>query len=382
MVRLPARSRLAILLAATFLGGGAVLLALVYVMVARRSARVVPVEIHLVPDGVTGPSRAGHPRLRPADGQTARLDSIVHALSRSFMRELLGASLTALILLAVMSALLGWWVSGRLLSPVAHMARVAGRLSQDDLHQRIALTGPDDEIKRLADAFDGLLERLQRAFEAQRRFIAQVSHEFCTPLAVQRTILEVRLRPSDPAAVERVKALLLDGNRRLDRLVSGLRTLAESDCGLDQTTPTRLGSVVSQTIAQYGERAAETGVRVSCSADDTRVQAHPVLLRHLIGNLLTNALAYNTDDGWVTVTVSKGVLRVANSGAPVEEDCLGSLFEPFRRHEATHPRPTPGAGLGLSIVRSIAQAHGATVAAEPRSGGGLVFTVRFEPCTG
>ncbi|MFF3839506.1 ATP-binding protein [Streptomyces sp. NPDC001930] len=282
-------------------------------------------------------------------------------ISRAAGEQMLMWSSLALLVMACCAVVVGWWTAGRVLRPVHEMTARAARLSERNLHDRIAVTGPDDELKELGDTIDALLGRLETAFDSQRRFIANASHELRTPLATQRAAIQVGLDDSCD-----VRQVLLDSNRRSERLIDGLLLLARSERGLAEREDVRLG-----------ELAEEEWADAHVVADGGVVRGSRVLLGQLVRNLVANAVAYNVPDGTVGVRAEGGVLTVTNTGPVVPPDEVAGLFEPFRRGEG-RDRMGPGAGLGLSIVRSIAEAHGGRVRAVARGageGGGLVVTV-------
>jgi signal transduction histidine kinase len=275
----------------------------------------------------------------------------------------------------VLCLLTGWWLSGRVLRPLHLITTTARNLSSTTLDQRIALTGPDDELKDLANTFDEMLARLESSFESQRRFVANASHELRTPVAIERAAIEIGLSVAGPADIPRIRAELLAANRRTERLINGLLLLAESDRGLAERREVRLGDVLERVLADYREPAAAAGVTIRSELAEVMVCGDEVLLSQAVGNLVQNAVRYNVPDGWVEVTVRpSGVLTVSNSGPQVPPDGVPELFEPFRRL-ADRSAESEGAGLGLSIVRSIVRAHGGAVRARSRPGGGLDVVV-------
>ncbi|MGW1545800.1 sensor histidine kinase [Streptomyces sp. NPDC002346] len=284
-------------------------------------------------------------------------------------------SAAALLVMTACAVGVGWWTAGRVLRPVHAMTAKARRLSEHTLHERIASSGPDDELKELGDTLDALLARLQKAFDSQRRFIANASHELRTPLATQRAAIQIGLDDPTPEDLVRTRETLLDNNRRSERLIEGLLVLARSERGLaaGERDTVDLAQVVAEEAARY------PGVRVS--AQPCGVRGNRLLLAQLVANLLANAVTYNVPDGTVEVSLARGgagegVLEVRNTGPVVAEADIPGFFEPFRRGEG-RDRMGPGSGLGLSIVRSIAMAHDGTVTAAPRPGGGLAVTVRL-----
>ena len=291
-------------------------------------------------------------------------------------------SLLALFLVGLLAVVLGYAVAGRALSPLQKITRIARRLSERDLHERIALSGPDDEIRELADTFDGMLERLDRAFDGQRRFVANASHELRTPLAINRTLLEVAL--SDPDASPDLKSVgrtLLETNARHERLIDGLLFLAKSDRELEVRTRVDLGEVVGTVLSQFSGEASDTGPKVRKDLRPAVVVGDPVLLERLVANLVENAFKYNVPGGEITLRsgLYEGLpaVQVENSGKVIPAYEIEGLFEPFRRGSGDRVGSGRSAGLGLSIVRSVVRAHEGVVTAWPRSGGGLVITVRL-----
>ncbi|MFD5104806.1 ATP-binding protein [Streptomyces cinereoruber] len=281
-------------------------------------------------------------------------------VGRAANEQMLMWSCLALLVIACGAVVVGWWTAGRVLRPVHEMTARARRLSERDLGGRLAVRGPDDELKELGDTIDALLGRLETAFDSQRRFIANASHELRTPLATQRAALQVGL--DEDCEVRRI---LLDTNRHSERLLDGLLLLARGERGLAEREDVPFAEVVAE---EYEDVAV---------AGDGVVRGSRVLLRQLVRNLVANAVAHNVPGGTVDVRVAGGVLTVVNTGPVVPPDEVESLFEPFRRG-AGRDRTGPGAGLGLSIVRSIATAHGGTATAVARGageGGGLVVTV-------
>ncbi|MFF0475116.1 ATP-binding protein [Streptomyces sp. NPDC004284] len=290
-------------------------------------------------------------------------------VSRAAGEQMLMWSCMALLVIACGAVVVGWWTAGRVLRPVHEMTARARRLSgldagvpPDGAWGRLAVRGPDDELKELGDTVDALLGRLEAAFDSRRRFIANASHELRTPLATQRAAIQIGL--DDDCEVRQV---LLDANRRSERLIDGLLLLARSERGLAEREDVRLGDVVEEEYA-HAYVVGDGGV----------VRGSRVLLAQLVRNLVANAVAYNVPGGEVRVRVeAPGVLTVVNTGPVVPEADVDGLFEPFRRGEG-RDRMGPGAGLGLSLVRSIALAHGGAVRAVARSagdGGGLAVTV-------
>lgn len=288
--------------------------------------------------------------------------------------QLLMWSAAALLVMTACAVGVGWWTAGRVLRPVHAMTAKARRLSEHNLHERIASSGPDDELKELGDTLDALLARLERAFDSQRRFIANASHELRTPLATQRAAIQIGLDDPTPEDLVRTRQTLLDNNRRSERLIEGLLVLARSERGLaeGEREEVDLARVVAEERARHPGVEAATGL---CT-----VRGNRLLLAQLVANLLANAVTYNVPGGTVDVSLvavrGAALLKVRNTGPVVDAADIPGLFEPFRRGEGKD-RMGRGSGLGLSIVRSIAVAHGGTVTAVPGPEGGLAVTVRL-----
>jgi signal transduction histidine kinase len=315
-------------------------------------------------------------------------DDIVRAIGAcmqhqrdSALNTLLKRSLIALIGLSVVAFAFGFVMAGRVLAPLGRITKAARSVVGSDLKRRIELDGPDDELKELADTFDEMLDRLERSFDAQRRFVANASHELRTPLAINRTLLEVQL--SDPEASQDLQQLgktLLATNERSEQLVEGLLLLARSENEIVDRKPVDLAEAASQALEQTRGEAQAKGVELRVELTGAVVQGNGVLLERIALNLVQNAVRHNVpQDGWVEVrtAVENGhaLLVVANTGPVVPAYEIDNLFEPFRRLRTERTGSDKGVGLGLSIARSVARAHGGVIAAVPREGGGLVMRV-------
>ncbi|ALC28893.1 MULTISPECIES: sensor histidine kinase [Streptomyces] len=374
------RTRIALVYGGVFLVLGTALLTTVNL--ASRAgtdseARAIASAV-VVPPGYTvnGPFIARS----SADGPTVYelTDHVSDAASKQHMYW----SIAALLVMTAGAVGVGWWIAGRVLRPVHAMTAKARSLSERTLHERIASSGPDDELKELGETLDALLARLEKAFDSQRRFIANASHELRTPLATQRAAIQVGLDNPSPDDLVRTRQTLLDTNRRSERLIEGLLVLARSERGLaaDEREDVRFDRVVAEETARRpGARREGPGrPAVSVEVAPCPVRGNRLLLSQLVSNLLANAVTYNVPDGSVDITLAEdGALVVRNTGPVVSEADIAGFFEPFRRGEG-RDRMGPGSGLGLSIVRSIAVAHGGTVTAVPGpGGGGLAVTVRL-----
>ncbi|MEV0170101.1 HAMP domain-containing sensor histidine kinase [Streptomyces sp. NPDC050803] len=285
------------------------------------------------------------------------------------------------------AAALGWVLAGRVLAPLHRVTdtarRIAGAPAADrGLHERIALGGPDDEVKDLADTFDTMVERLDRSFDGQRRFVANASHELRTPLTLGRALVEVAMhRPAASPDVRQLGEHLLEINTRHERLISGLLLLARSEHEIAERLPVDLADVVAHVVDQGAAEAGRAGIVVHDESAEAPTLGDALLLERLVHNLVENGVRHNSGaGGWVRVVsrardADRVELEVSNTGPAVPPYEVPSLFEPFRRLGADRVVTAKGAGLGLSIVRAIAHAHHGEVSALPREGGGLTVTV-------
>lgn len=318
-------------------------------------------------------------------GQVSTIRQIREAQRQEALDQLYKQGLLALLVLGTAGVAATYVLSGQLLRPLAQITATAQRLSAEQLDDRIDLAGPEDELKDLADTFDAMLARLQASFESQQRFVADASHELRTPLAVMRTEVDVAL--ADPGAtVEELRAsaaVVRAATERADRLVDSLLLLARSDRltldGLPVTELVELSAVAAAGLGALKADIAVLELDVQTDWAPAPVQGDPGLLERLAGNLVENAVRHNVAGGFVqassgTTPDGRSWLTVANSGGAVPADGVESLFEPFRRH-GTARTAKRGAGLGLSISRAVARAHGGTVQATARAGGGLVVRV-------
>ena len=367
--RLTLRQRLTLLHTAVFLVVGAVVVAMVYLQnrIVVRGVGVIPAH---PADGVV------HPTQRGAVSLPTELSNAIAIQRNDAIGTILIQWIVALVVMTLLVGLLAWWVTGRVLNRVHLMTGQARRISEANLHERISVRGPSDELRELSDTFNDLLARLDGAFAAQARFIANASHELRTPLAVARTTLQVGLAGTDPDRVRRVREELLRNNDRCIALINGLLTLARGEQGPRHREPVALGAVVQEVLKETSGVHPPDGPRLRIDvAEPCTVSGDPVLLAQLVRNLLDNAVRYNVADGEVVVRLdARGHLTVGNTGPVVAEDDADRLFEPFFRGEGRTGR-TDGAGLGLSIVRAVAVSCGGRATAQPRAGGGLTVDV-------
>ena len=329
-------------------------------------------------------------------GRVVPSEQVSAAVGAAAREEVLRAGLVAFPLVVIAAALVSWWLVGRVLGPLHAVTATARRLSVESLDTRTGVRDARGEVAELAAGFDAMLDRLQAAFEAQRRFVANASHELRTPLSVLRTEVDVTL--SDPAAdveeLRRMGAVVRDATRRADDLVTGLLMLARAESGaeLGERAPLDLADLVVSALATVRTDASARGLRVLLRTAPAPTHGDPVLVERVVGNLLENAVRHNVTGGWLEVctgplgragAVGTGPdgagaeLRVASSGPEVAADGVDELFEPFRRGRVERTGAARGAGLGLSIVRAVVLAHGGSVEARPVVGGGLSVTVRL-----
>ncbi|WTG93866.1 ATP-binding protein [Kitasatospora sp. NBC_01560] len=379
------RMRLTLLYGGMFLMAGVVLLLLMYFFVRQALHDVAPPKLDFsVLDrngNVSSVFMVGGVPMS-SDQLNQMLAGRHEVASNAALNTLLRKSLTMLVCLAVIAFIAGYAMAGRVLRPLGRITRTAREVASSDLHRRIELDGPDDELKELADTFDDMLDRLDRSFDSQRRFVANASHELRTPLAINRTLLEVQL--SDPAAsadLQQLGKTLLATNERSEQLVEGLLLLARSENELTDRRAVELSEVAARALEQTRAEAGRREVELRATLTPVVVGGNGVLLERLALNLLQNAVRYNVAGGWVEITTAEvpggGELVVSNTGPVVPGYELEHIFEPFRRVKgADRTRSDKGVGLGLSIVRSVVRAHGGTVEATPRAGGGLTMRVR------
>jgi signal transduction histidine kinase len=381
MSRLTIRARLTVLYGGLLLVAGAVLLLVMYLLVGQR----MPTALRIQSTQLRGPD--GDPSVTLPDGDQVFLTELPERLREAALDDMLTAGIVALVLVTAVAVAFGWLLAGRALQPLYRITETAHRIADAPaadrgLHERIALSGPRDEIKDLADTFDTMLERLDRSFDGQRRFVANASHELRTPLTLSRAVLEYAAhRDALPPEVRQLTDLLLDINLRHERLINGLLLLARTDNEMLDKSPVDLADVVEHTVTHLAPEAEKAGVSVGGEPSPAPTLGDPVLLERLVQNLVENGIRHNTSpDGWVRVacrSLPRDVveLTVSNSGPVIPRYEIPGLFEPFRRYGAERVDRDRGAGLGLSIVRSVARAHGGEVTAEPREGGGLLVRV-------
>jgi signal transduction histidine kinase len=395
--RRPVRLRLTLIYTSLFLLGGVVLLGTAYGLVAGNLATKTPIAAQssapakapFASSTLARQCKSGHAtaaeeatcqNLAAAAYKSGKLAGAA-AARNNVLSSLLYTSLAALGLTAVLSAGLGWTVAGRALRPVHTITAAARRASEENLGDRIALTGPPDELKELADTFDGMLARLDAAFDSQRRFVASASHELRTPLTVMRTAIDVTLaKPERTAAqLEAMAVEVRQAAERAEALIEALLTLARSDRGPGPRSPLDVAVLAEDALDATAPRIREAALRVTATLEAGPATGDPVLAERLVANLIDNAIQHNVAGGWIDVSTGRrdgmAFITVANGGPAIEEADVATIFEPFRRLAQAGPGRPDGVGLGLPIVRSVVAAHNGKVAARPGADGGLEITI-------
>jgi signal transduction histidine kinase len=286
--------------------------------------------------------------------------------------------------MAVLSIWLGWVIAGRALRPLRTITNAAREISASNLHRRLALEGPDDELKQLGTTFDGLLARLEGSFDAQRQFVANASHELRTPLTLERTLLELALSDPEPSldSYRHTCEQLLAVGEQQERLIEALLTLSRSQRGVASHQPVDLAAIATTAVAA----ADHDGLVFDPNLQPARTTGDPRLVERLVANLISNAIRHNTTGGRVELTTEtrdgRALLTIANDGPRIPADELERIFEPFQRVDGTRTADANGLGLGLSIVKAIADAHNATIATRSNAAGGLHIEVGFPAAGG
>ncbi|GAA1689428.1 hypothetical protein GCM10009830_41300 [Glycomyces endophyticus] len=376
------RNRLTLVYGGLFLIGGVLLLLLTYSLVANTT----PGSAGMIMSRQEAPAPTG-----PAADAVSEEQKFQLLLTENVWDDALDAISTqgtlALVLVALGTIALGWLIAGRMLRPLARITDTAARIAEapaagQGLHERIKVQGPQDELRELAETFNRMLERLDQSFDGQRSFISNASHELRTPLTVTRALLEVAVnRRNASPDVRQLGETLLEVNARHERLIDGLLLLMRSDRELGERAWVDLADIAEHVAAQ----TPAPNVSLTASCEEAPTRGEPVLLERLVQNLVENAIRYNVpEDGWVKVATrtedGRSVVEVANSGPVVPPFEVPGLFEPFRRLGTERlATASKGAGLGLSIVRAVAEAHGGEATAKARPEGGLVVTVAFPP---
>jgi signal transduction histidine kinase len=375
------RLRLTAMYGVLFLLSGAALLAIASgVTVSRSSASVAAAHAAV---GLGQQAQVSQLQAR-VQWLTAQLDASSAQSRGALSHDLLISSAIALGIMTLASVVLGWIIAGRALRPLRTMTAATRRISEDSLHERLAMPGPDDELKDLSDTIDGLLERLETAFAAQRRFVANASHELRTPLATMRASVDVAVAKPGPVPAP---TITLAGRLRteldhVDKLLEGLLVLARAQHGaLPGRDRLTLGDIASAALAARAGAIAARNLTVheAGERDSAWVDGNTTLLARMVGNVVENAVGHNRDGGWIRVATEDdgrvARLVVETGGDMLDRRQVAELAQPFRRLGADRTGSDSGAGLGLSIVAAIAAAHGGTLDLHARPEGGLRVTI-------
>lgn len=364
------RLRLTAVFAALFAVGSAVLLALNFFLV--RSQLSIPVSI-VLPTPLPSPSGTGDRLVLGFDDDPA-MREVAERVRQDALAELARQSLLALVVMTLIALFVAWWVSGRIIRPISDITEAVRRITPQDPSARVALKGPNDELRALADTFDELLARIERATGLQRRLLANASHELRTPLANQRTIIDVALAANDPAAEREALLLAQSQNRRSQHIIDALFLLADVRSGTLDAVRIDLADVAAACLAEEDTDS----VRIETDLAPAIITGDRRLVEILVSNLVRNAVAHNEPDGFVRVRTRDSSITIANSGPVIDETDLTAILEPFVRRGQRLQSKT-GLGLGLPLVAEITRAHNADLRIEARSHGGLTATVVFEP---
>jgi signal transduction histidine kinase len=407
------RWRLTLLYGGLFLVSGAALLAITYTFVDHATITNAPFRFTAVPGGGAAGARGGPPRpsesrtnffaapsgtvqapkdrslpppveklLKTASGRRVIL-SVGSVQRISDLHQLVIESSIALAIMAIISGALGWVVAGRALAPLRTMTAATQQMSEANLHERLAMQGPPDELRQLGDTIDGLLGRLEGAFDAQRRFVANASHELRTPLTTVRALLEMIL--SDPEATvgtfRTTCTQVLEESTQQEQLIDALLALAHGQRGIDTREPIELAVLVRHVLDMHDAGAIARGVRIDASLEPASISGDRRLIERLVSNLVDNAIRHNDAGGRAEVTVRSRAgeveVVVSNAGPVVPAGEVDRLLQPFQRLGSDRVGQRDGLGLGLSIVAAIADAHDATLEVVPGQDGGLEVSVRL-----
>jgi signal transduction histidine kinase len=409
------RWRLTLLYGGLFLVSGAALLAITYTFVERdpltysapsfiraagsalspgaswnRATAQAKANVHVRPGGIAKLSTVDQvavpPPVRQLLQSTKGRKAIITVGSQqrlSDLHQLIVESSIALAIMALISTGLGWLVAGRVLRPLRTMTAATQQISEANLNRRLALEGPPDELRELADTIDGLLERLEGAFNAQRRFVANASHELRTPLTAARALLEMVL--TDPRATistfRTACRQVLEESEQQEQLIDALLALAQGQRGIDHREQVDLAAIVRETLRTEEPGARARGVRLQATLEPAILSGDRRLIGRLASNLIENAIRHNVPNGrvrvWVENDGAQATLAIANTGAPIDGDQIDRLLQPFQRLTQERTGQGAGFGLGLSIVAAIVDAHHATLDVRPGASGGLRVEVRF-----
>jgi len=381
MTRGTVRWRLTVVYSGLFLLSGAALLVITYLLVAGGFPVI---RLQDTPDGDGIVRLCAQPDGSVAtDGDFTACAEQARALMTTqqaeTVRQLVLRSGAALAIMTVVSVGLGWIMAGRVLRPLRTITAAARDISAGDLHQRLAMTGRQDEMKELGDTFDGLLGRLEAAFDAQRQFVANASHELRTPLARQRTLLEVALADPTPTTtgLRTVCRRVLAAGEQQERLIEALLTLARSERGLDRRETLDLQAITGSVVEARLAEAQARSVSVNTDLAPAMALGDAHLAERMVANLVDNAIRHNVPGGTVTITTGASTATVTNTGPVIPAGELDQLFQPFTRLAGERVVAPDGLGLGLPIVAAIVAAHEGRLDARLLPTGGLTVTVRL-----
>ncbi|MCU1440353.1 MAG: histidine kinase [Rhodoglobus sp.] len=415
-MRLSFRTRLGLIITMVFIAAGAGLLTVQYFVVQQLFATAMwvttvscavdgdePPVVHETIEEATGCGligSSGYPGPPPLDGsgptqfQGSGADEFTAGavirqsifLSNEVGGGLLIWSIVLLVVFAAIAAAIAFWLSRRSLDRIGEVTAATRDISERDLGRRLDLPGPHDEIKELGDTIDGMLDRLQLAFAAQDRFVANASHELRTPLTTTRAALEIPLEQGAvPRSLEPNVRRALRATEQSERLITALLALARSRAGIDGAGPLDLAEVTRGELDDLSGAAREWGIEVHAEISTVSAVGEPVLVARAVRNLLDNGIRHNIQGGELHVRVHRegadAVVEVANTGTAVTPASLALLAEPFYRGDASRTSHGEGVGLGLAIVESVAATHGGRLELTARDGGGLIarLTLPAEP---
>ncbi len=380
------RLRLALLYSLLLFGLAAIVVGGIYLSLSRAladepmSRNVVFQELQDEMDDMKVRNAAFDEVAGPAD--PPELVAFEQAVNRRALDQLRSYSFAALAALFAGSVLVGWYASGVVLRPIGRITAVARDIQVTDLSRRIDLGGPSDELRDLADTFDDLLDRLDAAFDSQRRFVQEASHELRNPLAVLRTNLDVVMADPDAGPDDFRAAGEVAGRAatRMSALVDDLLLYAHHERPDARREPVDLSTVVVETVEDFGAAAATAGVALTAEvAPSVAVIGDAAAMRRALANLLSNALRVSDLGGSVRVSAGhdadKVWVSVVDDGPGVDPEHQEAVFQRFWRGDRASAREVGRSGLGLAIVRQIAEGHGGRVTLRSTLGEGAVFTI-------
>ncbi|GAA2029847.1 ATP-binding protein [Catenulispora yoronensis] len=377
------RLRLTLLYGLCFVASGTALLGITYALVNTRLSRL-QVSTGSSPDSAS---------TEHAHATTSAADSL-HAQRTADLHQLVVQSGIALAIMAVVSVGLGWLLAGRTLRPLREITSATRTISEHNLHDRLAHTGPDDELKDLAGTIDALLARLESAFDSQKRFVANASHELRTPIMLGKTLLQVALADPDltlPALRAACHEVLVTADDQ-EHLIQALLTLARSQAGLDHREPFDLAKVTQGVVDAHHEEIGRRGLRLDTALERAPMDGDPQLMEVLVTNLLENAIRHNVVGGSIRIATgdaaavgsagpaadihaARPVLAVSNTGDFIPTAEVQRILQPFQHLARPRGHNHEGLGLGLSIVAAIADAHTAALSLQAPPTGGLAVHV-------